>query len=132
LQQLAAFTAVEIHDFDAVFAEPFNAAREGAAFAHYHRADTELPNEAGAVPAGREGCDHDEITVAALTAGATEGVGFGVHTGIALLDPAVMAAAEEFAGSGKQGGTDRDSAFGSAISRLFQSDVQHDLAQFFI
>ena len=82
-------------DLDAVFAEPVEAAGEIHRFADNQRADVELADQAAAVPAGGESGDHDFVAVGALAAGFAEGVGFAVDGGIAFLDAAIVAAAEQ-------------------------------------
>ena len=93
LEEFAALAAVQVDDVDAVFAQPVQSAEERAAFAHYERADAKLPHQSAAIPAGREGGDHDEIAIALLPSGKTKGVGFGVNAGVALLHAAVVAPA---------------------------------------
>ena len=87
---------------DAEVAEPVLAAGEVDAFADDDGLEAELADEAGAVPAGGEGGDHDEVAVGALAAGVAEGVGFAVEAGVGLLDAAVVAAADEGAASARK------------------------------
>src|SRR5579871_1172274 len=124
-KQFAAGEVVEVDHLDAVFAQPVEAAREGAAFAHYERANAKLPDETAAIPAGRERSDHNEVAIAFLAASAAEGIGFAMHAGVALLHPPVMPAAHEFAIAGEERGSDGDAALNQAIPRLFQCHCQH-------
>ncbi len=94
-EQKAAFFVVEVDDFDAVLAQPVEAASEGAAFAHDQRADAELAHQAAAIPAWSQCGDHDFVAVAALPAGAAKGVSLGVNAGVALLHAAIMTLAEQ-------------------------------------
>src|SRR3954453_2754039 len=97
LEQFTALAAIEIDDSDAILSQPIEAAGEGAAAAHHHSPDPELADEAAAIPAWRQGCNHDQVPVAALPAGAAKRVDLGVHPGVALLHPPVVAPAEQFA-----------------------------------
>ena len=94
------------------------------AFADDDGLEAELADEAGAVPAGGERGDHDEVAVGALAAGAAEGVGFAVDGGVGLLDAAVVAAADEGAVGAEDGGADGDAAFGEAGAGFFEGDVR--------
>src|SRR5688500_4874916 len=58
-----AFLVGEVDHVDAVLAQPVDAAAEVHRFAYHHRADVELPHEAAAVPARREGGDHDRVAI---------------------------------------------------------------------
>jgi len=53
-----AFLGVEVEDFDVEGAEPVDAALEVAGFADDDASESELADEAAAVPAGRERGDH--------------------------------------------------------------------------
>jgi len=53
-----ALLGIEVDDFDVEGAEPVDAALEGAAFAYDDARESELADEAAAIPAGREGGDH--------------------------------------------------------------------------
>jgi hypothetical protein len=101
LEQLAAVLIIQVDDLDAVLAKPLDAAGKGAAFADDDFADAELPDQATAIPAWSEGRHHDDVAVASLAAGAAEGIDFGVNAGVALLDAAIVSAAEELAGAGE-------------------------------
>src|SRR5690606_16518810 len=120
-----AFVVVEIDDLHALLAQPVVAALEVDRLAHHHRADTELPDQAAAVPARGQGGDHDGVAVGALAAGLAEGVGLAVHGRIVFLHPAVVAAAEQGAVGGEQGRADRDAALGQALAGLLDGDGEH-------
>ncbi len=117
-EEVVASLVVEVDDVHPVFAEPVDAPGEGAAFADDHRANAELADEAGAIPTGGEGGDHDDVAIAALAASAAEGISLSVDAGIALLDTAVVAAAEEFARGAKHGRADGDPAFDHALIEI--------------
>src|SRR5688572_3804569 len=53
-EQFLALPRFQVHDFHAAFAQPVDAALEGARLAHHHRADLELHHQPAAVPAGCE------------------------------------------------------------------------------
>ena len=53
-----AVLGIEVDDFDVEGAEPVDAALEGAAFADDDARESELADEAAAVPAGRESGNH--------------------------------------------------------------------------
>ena len=113
----------EVDDVDAEVAEPLFAAGEVLAFADDDGLEAELADEAGAVPAGGERGDHDEVAVGALAAGVAEGVGFAVDAGVGLLDAAVVAAAYEGAVGAEDGGADGEAAFGEAGAGFFEGDA---------
>ena len=56
---------------------------------------------------------------------APEGIGLTMKAGVALLNPAVMSAAEQFAGFRKESGANGDSAFGAAESGFVKSHGKH-------
>src|SRR5690242_279723 len=95
LQQRLALLVFEVDDLNAMIAQPIDAADKGAALTDNDSAESELPNEAATVPAGRERSDHDQIAITALAPGAAECIGFPVDTGIALLNAAIVAAADK-------------------------------------
>src|SRR5579863_9063619 len=109
-EEVATLLAVEVNDGHAVLAQPVETAGKGAAFAHHDGADAELADQPRAVPAGGEGGDHDDVAVAALPAGAPEGVGLAMDARVTLLHAAVVAPAHEFAGLAEHGGADGNSA----------------------
>jgi hypothetical protein len=126
-EEVSAFLVVEIQYFDAMFAEPVEAAWEVAAFAYDEGADVELADQAATVPAWGERGDHDQVAVVGLTAGATEGVRFAVDGGVALLDAPVVAAAEERSVPMKERGADGNAAFSEAKVGFFKGDGEHVL-----
>jgi len=115
----------EVDDVYAEVAEPVFAAGEVLALADDDGLEAELADEAGAVPAGGEGGDHDEVAVGALAAGVAEGVGFAVDGGVGLLDAAVVAAAYEGAVGTEDGGADGETAFGEAGAGFLEGDAKH-------
>jgi hypothetical protein len=115
----------EIDDVYAEVAEPVLAAGEVLGFADDDGAEAELADEAGAVPAGGERGDYDEVAVGALAAGVAEGVGFAVDAGVGLLDAAVMAAAYKGAVGAEDGGADGEAAFGEAGAGFLEGYAEH-------
>src|SRR5260370_40838779 len=89
-----AFGGVEVDDLDAIFAEPVDAAVEVGGLADDHGGDAELADEAAAIPAGRQGGDHNFFAIAALTASTAKSVGFSVDGWIVFLHTAGVAAHE--------------------------------------
>ena len=94
------------------------------AIAHHHRADPELLHQAAAVPARRQGGDHDRVAVGALAAGLAEGVGLAVHGGVVFLHPAVVAAAEQAAILMVERRADRDSTLRQALAGFGNRGVE--------
>jgi hypothetical protein len=123
-EQADAFVGVQVDDSDTAFAQPIDAAAEVDRLADDDRPDVELADQAAAVPAGSKRGDHDFVAIAALTAGFAEGVGFSVDGGIALLDAAVVSAAEDLAIARKQCGADGNAAFGEAEVGFLDGDLQ--------
>jgi hypothetical protein len=117
-EKLAAFAVVQVDDFDTDFAEPIEAAGEGAAFADNESANAKLAHQAAAVPTGRKRCNHDQVTITALSAGTTKGVGFGVHAGVTLLYTAVVSLADQVAGARKHGCANWNAPFSQAEAGL--------------
>src|SRR5271166_3177445 len=107
-EQLAAIPAVEVDDFDAVFAQPVKAAGKRAALTYYQGADAELANQAAAIPAGSQRGYHDQVAIAALPAGASKSVRFAVNAGIALLHTTIAPATDQLAGAAKKCSSDGD------------------------
>ncbi len=110
----------EVDDLGAVVAEPVLAAGEVDAFADDESAEVELADETGAVPAGGERGDHDEVAVGALAAGVAEGVGFAVDAGVVLLDASVVATGDEGTVGAEDGGADGEASFGEAEAGFFE------------
>jgi hypothetical protein len=115
----------EVDDGDAEVAEPVLTAGEVLGFADDDGAEAELADEAGAVPAGGERGDHDEVAVGALAAGVAEGVGFAVDAGVGLLDAAVVTAAYEGSVGAEDSRADGETAFGEAGAGFFEGDAEH-------
>ena len=120
-----AFLGVEVEDFDVEGAEPVDAALEGAGFADDDAGESELANEAAAVPAGRECGDHGQFAVAALASGVAEGVGFSVEGWVVILYAAIVAGAEEGSVFVEDGGADGDAAFGESFAGFGDGDGEH-------
>ena len=124
-QQLDALGVVEHDDPAAVLGHPGVAALEVACLADDHGADPELAQQPAAVPARRERGDHDAVGVVAPASGGPEGGRLGVHGGVAVLDPAVVPAAEQGAVLVEEGGADGDAPFGQTRAGLLQRDGEH-------
>jgi hypothetical protein len=124
-EQVAAFLVVEIDDPDAILAQPVKTAGKVAALTHDERADAELAHQTAAIPAGRERSDHHHVAIAALAAGAAEGVGFGVHAGVSMLHSAVVAAAHQLSGFAEKRRANGDASFDESEAGLFESDGEH-------
>ena len=91
----AAITKLNIDHLDPILSEPIDTALECDRFPDYHGSDTELANEAAAVPARCERGHHYGVFIGSLPAGLTERVCFAMHTRIVLLHPAVSPAAKQ-------------------------------------
>jgi len=124
-QQKATILIIEVDDFNTVGAEPIQASGEGAAFANDNGAEAKLTYKAAAVPTWRERRNHNQIAVTALAASPAECVRLAMNTWIALLHAPIVAAADEFAVSRKDGAADRDSAFGATQARFIERDLEH-------
>jgi hypothetical protein len=124
-EHFRAFRVIEVDDVDAMFAEPVEAAGEVSAFADYQGADVELADEAAAIPAWSESGDHDQVAVGTLPAGATEGVCFAMDGRVALLDAAIVAAAEQGAILVEESGADGDASFGESEAGFVERDGKH-------
>ena len=120
-----AFLGVEVEDFDVEGAEPVDAALEGAGFADDDASESELADEATAIPAGRERSDHGQFFVAALAAGVAEGVGFSVQGWVVILYAAIVAGAEERSVLVEDRGTDGDAAFGESFAGFGDGYGEH-------
>jgi hypothetical protein len=120
-----ALLGVEVDDFDVEGSEPVDAALEGAGFADDDASESELANEAAAVPAGRECGDYGQFAVPALASGVAEGVGFSVERGIVILYAAIVTSAEERSVFVEDRGADGDAAFGEAFAGFGDGDGEH-------
>jgi len=112
-------------DRDAVLAEPMDASLEGLALANDDGSESKLANEAGAVPAGSERGDHDEVTIRALAAGVAEGVSLSMGGGVVVLDAAVVSQTEEDAVVAEDSSSDGDASFGDAEAGFSDGDREH-------
>ncbi len=120
-----AFLRIEVEDFDVEGAEPVDAALEGAGFADDDASESELTDEAAAVPAGRECGDHGQFAVAALASGVAEGVGFSVEGWVVILYAAIVTGAEQRSVFVEDGGADGDAAFGESFAGFGHGDSEH-------
>jgi hypothetical protein len=93
-------------------------------FADHHGPDLELPDQATAVPAGRQGGDHDAVPVVTPPSGVAEGGRLGVAGRIVVLDPPVVSPAEQGPVAMEEGGTDGDAPFGQTAAGFVQGDGQ--------
>lgn len=124
-QQLRGFRIVEVDDLDPERSQPVEASGEVSALSDDQRADVELADKSAAVPAWGEGRHHDGVTIRPLPTGVSEGVGFGVGGGVAVLDAAVVAGAEEPSVGVEERCADGDSPFGEAEACFMDSDGEH-------
>lgn len=122
-----ALLGIEYDYLNAQGAQPFDSALEITGVADYQPAEAELAYESAAVPAGREGRDHDHFTIASLASGIAESIRFAVQGRIAVLYTAVVARSYETAAGVKDRGSDRKSALGEAFPRLSQRDREHSV-----
>lgn len=112
-------------DLEAVVPQPVDASVEGPAFADDDGLESELADQAGAVPAGRERGDHNEVAVGALTSGVAEGVSLSVGGWVVVLDAAVVSRAQERAIGAEDRGSDGDASFGETLACFGDSDSEH-------
>src|SRR5205085_9470851 len=96
--------------FDAIFMQPVDAATKIYRFADHYGADSELSNQAAAIPAGRQRGHHDFVAVGTLAAGTAERISLSVNRRIIFLNPSIMPAAEQLPVTIKESGADRDTA----------------------
>ena len=108
----------QINHLNSVFTQPVNSTTEILRFTDNDFAEVELANQPAAIPAGRERCYNDFVAIVALASGVAEGVGFGVHGGIVLLNTQVVATPEKFTVGIEKRCTDGNAAFGEADSRF--------------
>jgi hypothetical protein len=124
-QQEPAILIIEVDDFNTVVTKPVETARESTAFANDNGAEAKLSYKAAAIPAWRERCNHNQVAIAALAAGTAKCIRFAVNAGIAVLHAAVVAAADKFSGTRKDGSTDGNSSFGATQARFIERDLKH-------
>ena len=124
-EQVDAFCGVEVDNFSAVFAKPVDAAVEVDGLADDYDGDAELSDESAAIPTGRQRGDHDFIAIGPLPSGMAKGVGFSVDGRIVLLDAAVVPAPQQVSVTIEKGGADGNAAFGEAVARFVDGDLQH-------
>src|SRR5580698_701125 len=125
-EERRAFAGIQVNHVDADRAQPVHTALKIAALADDHGAEAKLAHQPAAIPAGRQGGNHNKVAITSLAARVAEGVGFAVHGGIALLYATVVSGADEFPGGGvKDGGADGDATFGEAGAGFLQCDGEH-------
>src|SRR6266851_4073393 len=95
-EHVDAFVRVGVEHFGAVFAQPIDAAAEIYGLADNYGANAKLADQAAAVPAGRQGRDHDFVAVSSLPARFAKRVRFAMRGRIALLNSAVVAPSQQF------------------------------------
>ena len=95
-KHLNAFVGVGVEDVRTVLDQPIEAAAEINGLADNYGADAELADQAAAIPAGSEGGHHDFVAVSALAARFAKRICFTMRGGIALLDPSIVAPAQQF------------------------------------
>lgn len=128
-EQFPALAAIEVDDFYAVGAKPFDSTGEVATLADDQSAKAKLPHKAAAIPARGERGDHDQVTIAALAACAAKGVGFSMDAGIALLHPSVVTPADKLACTRKNRRSDWNASLIEPQPRLFEGHSQHLFVQ---
>src|SRR5437868_1973233 len=124
-QQGNTLLRIEVDHFHTQRAQPIDSTLKVAALADYNRAKTKLPNQTAAIPAGREGSDHDEVTIAALTAGIAKGVRLTVHGGITLLHAPVVACSDNLSARVTDRRADGNTAFGQSLAGFRQRHCEH-------
>jgi len=124
-EEIDALARGEVVDLEAVVAEPVDASLEGLAFADDDCLKTKLADKPGAIPAGSERGDHDEVAVGALAAGVAEGVGLTVGRGVVMLHAAIVSRAEEGSIAAEDGGSDGDASFGETGTGFVDGDGEH-------
>src|SRR5258707_653282 len=77
-EHLDAIFGVEVDDIGAVLAQPIDAAAKVHGLADHYGADAKLANQAAAVPAGRQGSNHDFVAVAPLAPCLSKGICFSM------------------------------------------------------
>ena len=98
---------------------------EGPRLADDQAGDAELAQQAGAEPARRERGDHRGVAVVRAAPGGAEGGGLAVGGGVAVLDAAVVTAAEQRAVAGVEGGADRDATGRGTRAGLGEGGSEH-------
>src|SRR5260370_12590029 len=116
---------MQVDDFGAVLAQPIDRTSKIHGFSHNYHANAELADEAAAIPAGRQGGDHDFVAITALAARLSKGIRFSMHRRITFLHSAVVAAPQQFSFAFEQRGPDRNSSFGEPEARFFHGHFQH-------
>src|SRR5262249_44707328 len=107
---------VQVDHLHSQRSQPFHATLEITALAHDDRAKAKLADQSAAIPAGREGSDHDEIAIAALPPGVSESIGLAVHGWVAMLHAPVVPGSEQAAFGIEDGGANGNAAFGQPFT----------------
>lgn len=115
--QLHTAFVVNDADLDAVRAEEFLVAAEGAVFADDDTADLELDDRAAAHHARAQRRNQGQIAVASASAGVAQAVHFPVGDRVAVLHPAIVPDRDDAAVFDERG-ADRDAALGGALLGL--------------
>src|SRR6266540_2293418 len=123
-EQADAFGGRQVHDAHPAASQPVEPSREVHRLAGDDRADPELPHQAAAVPAGGERRDQDLVAVAPLASRLAERVGLAVRRRIALLHPAISAAAEQSAPLVEERGADRNAPLTKALPGFVNRDAE--------
>lgn len=112
-------------DLEAIVAQPVNASFECLAFADDDGLEAELADQAGAVPAGPERGDHNELAVGSLASSVAESVGLSVGGGVVVLNAAVVSRPQERAIGAEDRGSDGDASFGETLACFGDGDSEH-------
>jgi hypothetical protein len=120
-----AFIGVQIEDFYAGLAKPFNAPAEGSAFADYERANAELPDKPTAVPAGRQSRHHHYIAIRAQSTRAPKRIRFRMRRRVTLLHASIVTGADQLAPTAEHRSADGKAAFGQTAPGFANRDCQH-------
>ncbi len=124
-QQRDALFGVEIDNLYSERAEPVDPTLEVPALADDHRAKAKLPDKPAAIPAGREGSDHDQVAVAASPSRTAEGVGFAMQRRIAVLYSAVASGTDNSAVCVENRGADWNAALRQPYAGFRHRHRQH-------
>src|ERR1700722_1022748 len=122
---LDAFGRSQIDNVETLFSQPDAAALGIDGIADNHLLEAELKDEAGAIPAGCQRRDQDQIAEVRLAAGGAERVRLAVHGGVAVLHQTIAASADERAVGAKNGAADGDTAFFQSDASLLEGYSEH-------
>src|SRR5215831_14183460 len=116
---------MKVNDLDAILAQPGESALKAYGLSHHDRSDSKLTDQAAAIPARREGRDHDFVAIGSLAAGPAKRIGFPMRRRVAFLHPAIVALAEECPIACEQSSADGNSSFRKARVSFRESALQH-------